>query len=96
MRAYQAGIALKVKVSVPSVEGVLELVARGFGVSVLPRALLRQLAPSQQIAIVEVAETWAQRQLLVCRTPEPRTAMATPLFSAFTAKWGALEASFAG
>ena len=96
MRAYQAGVALKVKVSVPSVEGVLELVARGFGVSVLPRALLRRLEPGQQIAIVEVAETWAQRYLMVCRTPEPRTAIAAALFSEFTAQWGALEASFAG
>ena len=84
------------KVSVPSVEGVLELVGRGLGVSVLPRVLLRQLGPSQQIAIVELAETWAQRHLLVCRAPEPGTAMAAALFSAFTTQWVALEASLAG
>lgn len=87
MRAYQSGMALKVKVSVPSVEGVLELVARGFGISVLPRALLRRLAPSQKIAIVEVAEAWAQRNLLVCRTQQPGTAMAAALFNAFTTQW---------
>jgi DNA-binding transcriptional LysR family regulator len=96
IRAYQVGAALKVRVSVPSVEGVLELVARGFGVSVLPRALLRQREPSQRVAIVELAETWAQRHLLVCRAPEPGTAMAAALFSAFTTRWDALEASFAG
>lgn len=87
MRAYQAGMALKVKASVPSVEGVLDLVARGFGISVLPRALLRQRPPSQQIVIVELAEAWAQRQLLVCRAAEPKTAMAAALFNAFTTQW---------
>ena len=30
MRAYQSGVALKVKASIPSVGGVLDLVARGF------------------------------------------------------------------
>lgn len=93
MRAYQAGAALNVKASVPSVEGVVELVARGFGVSVLPRALLGRFEPGQRIAIVELAEPWAQRHLLVCRAPEPRSAMAAPLFCAFAAQWGALEAS---
>lgn len=94
MRAYQAGATLKVKVSVPSVEGVLELVARGFGVSVVPLALLRHLDTGDRVAIVELAETWAQRQLLVCRLPEPGTAVAAELFDAFTTQWSALEASF--
>lgn len=95
MRAYQAGAGLKVKASVPSVEGVVELVARGFGISVLPRALLRPFEPVPRIAIVELAETWAQRHLLVCRSQEPGTPMAEALFSAFTTQWKALEVSFA-
>lgn len=95
MRAYQVGATLKVKVSVPSVEGVLELVARGFGVSVLPRALLRHLESGNQIAVVELAEAWAQRDLLVCRLREPGTAVAAALLGAFTTQWRALEARFA-
>lgn len=94
MKAYQAGAALKVRVSVPSVEGVLELVARGLGIGILPRALLRRRAPGQEIATVEIDEPWARRHLLVCRRQEPGTVMVTALFGAFTAKWHALEASF--
>jgi DNA-binding transcriptional LysR family regulator len=88
MRAYQAGAALKLKASIPSADGVLDLVARGIGVSVLPRALLGQVELGQRIAIVELAETWAQRQLLVCRAAETRSPMAGALFSAFAAQWG--------
>jgi len=51
---------------------------------------------SEQIAIIELAEAWAQRHLIVCRTAQPRTAMAAALFDAFTAQWGALEASLVG
>lgn len=96
MRAYQLGATLQVKVSVPSVEGVLELVARGFGVSVVPLALLRHLQSGNRVAIVELVEPWAQRDLLVCRLPEPATGVAVALFGAFTAHWSALEASFVG
>lgn len=87
MRAWQAGSALNVRVSVPTVDGVADLVARGFGVSVLPRALLlRQPGVGPSNAIVELTNAWARRHLLVCRVPEPRTAVAMALFDAFAAQ----------
>jgi DNA-binding transcriptional LysR family regulator len=93
MQAYRAGMPLNVRASIPSARGVLELVARGWGVGVLPGALLRRVGLGGQVAVVAVAEPWAQRELLVCRSAQPRTALAAALFSAFKALWDALEAS---
>jgi DNA-binding transcriptional LysR family regulator len=73
------------------VQGVIELVARGIGVSVLPRALVHGPGGSGGIAILDLAETWAQRKLLVCRSPQPRTPVTAVLFDAFNAQWSALE-----
>lgn len=92
MRAWRAGAALKMRASIPSADGVLDLVARGHGVSVLPRAVLRRLQPAQGIAIVDVAEAWARRRLMVCRRPDPGSPMTSALFDGFKAQWSALEA----
>jgi DNA-binding transcriptional LysR family regulator len=81
MRANQAGAALSVAASVPSTEGVLELVARGLGVTVLPRALLPRPAPG--LAVLALADAWAQRQLLVCRRPDCADPVALDLFGGF-------------
>jgi DNA-binding transcriptional LysR family regulator len=95
MHAFQAGRALEVRADVPSAQGVLELVASGWGVGVLPRAVLHRLGAALQIAVIPLSESWAQRQLLVCRSPQPRTASAAAVFDAFKAQWAALEASIA-
>lgn len=91
MRANQASESLKVAVNVPTAEGVLELVARGLGVSVLPRALVRRLQPGRELAVLELAETWAQRNLLVCRSRDTKSPMAAILFDAFKAQWSTLD-----
>jgi DNA-binding transcriptional LysR family regulator len=96
VRAYLAGAALKVKVCIPSPEGVLDLVARGHGISILPRALLHRLDPGREIAIVRVAEAWAQRRLLVCRRQDARSPVAAALLGEFKAQWETLDARFAG
>ena len=95
MQASRAGAALRTAVSVPSVEGVVELVARGFGVSVLPRALLHRLDHGGQLAVLKLDEPWAERRLLVCRSPQAAGGPALALFDAFRTQWRALDASLA-
>ncbi|MDB5880833.1 MAG: LysR family transcriptional regulator [Ramlibacter sp.] len=91
MQACEAGMPLKVRASIPSAQGVLELVASGWGVSVLPRALLHRLGYGEGLAVLPLAESWAQRQLLVCRSARARNAMAADVFNAFTQHWQAVE-----
>jgi DNA-binding transcriptional LysR family regulator len=93
MQAWRAGMPLKVRASIPSARGVLELVARGRGLGVLPLALVRALGLGEKVAVIAVAEPWAQRRLLVCRGAQPRMALAVDLFHAFKALWDALEAN---
>jgi DNA-binding transcriptional LysR family regulator len=92
MQACKAQMPLKVRASIPSAQGVVELVASGWGVSVLPRALLQRLGSRQDIAVVPLAESWAQRHLLVCRSAQPGTALAADVFNSFTQHWHAVEA----
>lgn len=93
VRACRAGAALKVKVSLPGAEGVLELVARGLGVSVLPRALLHRRPPGLPLEVVPLEDAWAQRRLMVCRKPETEGAIVVALCNEFKAQWARLEPS---
>ncbi|MBA2676698.1 LysR substrate-binding domain-containing protein, partial [Ramlibacter sp.] len=91
MQAVRAGGALNTVVSVPTAEGVLDLVARGFGISVLPRALLAGCASASQLAILELEEPWARRKLLVCRRADTTSPLALALFAALQRQWPALD-----
>jgi DNA-binding transcriptional LysR family regulator len=91
MRAYQANAALRVRASVSSIAGVLELVAKGLGVAVLPWALLPRLRPGQEIQAVEIEESWARRHLLVCRRREEKTPATVAVFHLLQKKWEAEE-----
>lgn len=92
MQAGRAGAALKTVASVPSAAGVVELVAQGIGVSVLPLALLARLDPGRRVRALPLAEAWAQRRLLLCRRADPGAAV--PLFQALKEHWAAVDAEF--
>ncbi|MES2939355.1 MAG: LysR family transcriptional regulator [Pseudomonadota bacterium] len=91
MQALRAGGALRIAVGVPTAAGVVDLVARGFGISVLPRALLDCTAPAAPLAVRELREPWALRRLLVCRRPDAANPVALELFDAFGAQWAGLD-----
>jgi DNA-binding transcriptional LysR family regulator len=91
VQAWRAGGVLQTRASVPSSTAVVELVARGFGISVLPRAVLRRLVRVPQVAVLELQEAWAQRKLLVCRSQACEAPVALALFDAFRVGWRALE-----
>lgn len=55
------------RITFPAVEGVLQLVAAGAGVTVLPLALVRRQAAAAPLACVPLEDPWARRRLCACR-----------------------------
>lgn len=66
VRAAALGSALQAGVTYPDARGVLQLVARGLGVTVLPQAIVDQHAAQDAVACVPLEDRWAQRRLLAC------------------------------
>lgn len=66
LRAMALGTPIQAVAAYPAVAGVLRLVARGLGVSVLPRAVVDMHAEADGVVCVALQEPWAQRRLLVC------------------------------
>lgn len=67
MRAIALGAPIAPRITYPAIGGVLGLVGRGLGVTVLPRAVLHGEAAATGVACVPIEEGWADRRLLVCR-----------------------------
>ena len=66
MRAAALDKRPQVRLAYPRAGGVLELVARGLGVTVLPQAVVDQHAGVADLACIALDEPWARRHLLVC------------------------------
>lgn len=66
LRAAAAGVPLAPRFTFPALAGVLQLVACGLGVTVLPEAVVRQHGGAEGIAPVRLEDRWAQRRLLAC------------------------------
>lgn len=67
MHAARLGVRLAARVTYPRLDGVMELVGRGLGVSVLPDRLARLLGATHRVRRIRLRETWAYRRLMVCR-----------------------------
>ncbi len=63
--AAEHGRHLNLRYQVQSNEVAREMVAAGFGATVLPRGLATRSSPGQ-IAIVPISDTWANRQMRIC------------------------------
>ena len=85
MQAYRIGGTISYRVTVPSADAVLALVAQGAGLSVLPAALLSN--PS--VMTVPLDEDWARRRLLLCRKPGLDQAASIALAQAIRSRWQA-------
>ena len=70
LRAAAAGVQLVPRFTFPAAAGVLQLVARGLGVTVLPKAVVHQCGAGQAIACIRLEERWAERTLLACCTSD--------------------------
>ena len=65
VRALALGARLRARLSYPRLAGVLQLVANGAGLTVLPQALVSR-DPGAGVACVPLEDAWAQRRLVAC------------------------------
>ena len=68
-QAARRGQALPLRVQVPEIAQVLQLVECGAGISVLPRAAVARCGSQADVRILELDEPWARRELLLCALP---------------------------
>jgi len=68
LRAAACGVELAPRFTYPAADGVLQLVAHGSGVTVLPESVVRQHSVVEGISCVRLEDPWAQRRLLACRS----------------------------
>jgi DNA-binding transcriptional LysR family regulator len=68
-QAARRGLALPLRVQVPAIAQVLQLVECGAGVSVLPRMAVARCGLQADVRVLELDEPWARRELLLCALP---------------------------
>lgn len=66
MQAARLGRMLKLRVRVSSPDAVCAMVAAGVGVAIVPEATARRQRRGRPLAIVGIAEPWANRELMLC------------------------------
>lgn len=83
LQAFRVGQVLAPRFAAPTAAGVLELVARGLGVAVLP---LELVARDGAVIAIPLEDAWARRRLLLCRRPQEDS----PLVRALERRLGGL------
>jgi DNA-binding transcriptional LysR family regulator len=66
MHAARLGRALRLRVRVNSLDTVCAMVAAGVGVGIVPEATAQRQRRNRPIAVVRIAEPWADRELTLC------------------------------
>lgn len=66
MQAARLGRLLKLRVRVSNPDAVCAMVAAGVGVAIVPEATARRQRRGLPLAIVGIAEPWANRELMLC------------------------------
>jgi DNA-binding transcriptional LysR family regulator len=66
MHAARLGRALRLRVRVNNLDAVCAMVAAGVGAGIVPQATARRQRRGLPLAIVRIAEPWADRQLALC------------------------------
>jgi DNA-binding transcriptional LysR family regulator len=65
-KAAREGRALRLRVQLRSFDSVCRLVECGVGVGVVPETSARRAARTMQLAVVELTDDWALRELRIC------------------------------
>jgi DNA-binding transcriptional LysR family regulator len=65
-RAIELGRPMKVRVQVRSFEVMCLMINQGLGIGILPELAARPLSNALDIALVTLAEPWAQRRYAIC------------------------------
>jgi DNA-binding transcriptional LysR family regulator len=83
--AAALGRHLEVRIQVRSFEAVCRMVSAGVGLGLVPRSAVPEGTPRHPLAVVELDEAWAQRDLKVCvRKPELLSGFAAELVACLT------------
>ncbi|MBU4609627.1 LysR family transcriptional regulator [Achromobacter sp. GG226] len=87
--AAQAGRLLVQRVTVSNLDSMLRVVQAGLAISVVPLEAALAYAEARQLAVVPLADAWAQRRFAVClREEQP-----LPAAAELVAEWLSSEAS---
>ncbi len=65
-QAEHAGRTLRARVRVRGFDAVCAMAARGIGVGIVPEPAARRAAQALDLAVIELADAWALRRLVVC------------------------------
>ncbi|QKE64128.1 LysR family transcriptional regulator [Aquipseudomonas campi] len=83
--AAALGRHLEVRIQVRSFEAVCRMVSAGVGLGLVPRSALADGPPREPLAVIELEEPWAQRDLKVCvRKREQLSRFAADLVACLT------------
>ena len=66
MQAARLGRRLRLRVRVSSLDAACAMVAAGVGVAIVPEAAARRQRRGLPLGIVRLAESWANRELMLC------------------------------
>jgi DNA-binding transcriptional LysR family regulator len=66
LQARRLGRTLHARVRVRGFEAICGMVAAGVGIGIVPEPAARRCARTMNIAVMEVADAWALRQLAIC------------------------------
>ena len=64
--AVRLGARLKFRARLNNFEAIGHLVSAGIGIAVMPEAAARRCVKTMPVAIVRIAESWAERRLVIC------------------------------
>ena len=83
--AAALGRHLEVRIQVRSFEAVCRMVGAGVGIGLVPHSAVAEGTPRAALAVVELEESWAQRDLQVCvRQRESLSGFAAALVACLT------------
>lgn len=78
-QAALLGRAPNYRIQVSSLEAACRIVAAGLGIAILPHEATASHAHSSGLAMVPLADTWAQRRFVICSRPDPSLSAAARL-----------------
>ena len=84
--ALIAHLPANFRVKVPNFSSVAKMVSQGIGVAIVPLPLAEQYQSQYDIRIVDLDETWANRELHVCVQPNENTSLPAIKLARFLAQ----------
>jgi DNA-binding transcriptional LysR family regulator len=79
--AARLGTELTHRIQVSSMDAACRIVAAGLGLAILPREVAVSHAGAGRLALVPLAEPWAERQFMILTRPRAQTSAATRLLA---------------